>query len=125
MNSKTNCILYFYPKDDTPGCTQEACDFRDTIESISAKDALVIGVSPDSVEKHKKFEKKYNLNFHLLSDPERKLIEQMKVWQKKRFMGREYMGVVRSTFLFHNGKVSFVWQPVRVKNHVEDVLNKI
>lgn len=114
-------ILYFYPKDDTPGCTKEACSFRDHMNNLQQDGVQVIGVSPDSPEDHRKFIEKYGLNFTLLSDPERKLIEHFKLWQKKQYMGREYMGVERTTLLVKGDTIAHVWQPVSVDGHVEDV----
>jgi peroxiredoxin Q/BCP len=115
-------VLYFYPKDDTPGCTKEACGFRDGIGKFRAKGVRVIGVSPDKPESHARFKGKYGLNFTLLSDVEKKLIQAMGVWVKKQNYGREYMGVERSTFLVgQDGKVRKVWRRVRVDGHVDDV----
>jgi peroxiredoxin Q/BCP len=116
-------VLYFYPKDDTPGCTQEACDFRDNFELFSKNKIQVLGVSPDPVKKHQKFAEKYDLNFPLLSDEDKKLCEAMKVWKLKKFMGREYMGVERSTFLIKDGKIIEAWQPVKVAGHVKAVID--
>jgi peroxiredoxin Q/BCP len=118
-------VLYFYPKDDTPGCTKEACDFRDNLGRLTASGVRVLGVSPDSPESHTKFVEKFQLNFPLLADTQKQLSEKMGVWKLKKFMGREYMGVERSTFLVANGKVAKVWQPVSVEGHVQDVLNTI
>lgn len=118
-------VLYFYPKDDTPGCTKEACDFRDNLERLSSNGVRVLGVSPDTTESHTKFVEKFQLNFPLLADTDKTLSEKMGVWKLKKFMGREYMGVERSTFLFANGKIAKVWQPVSVEGHVQDVLNTV
>lgn len=118
-------VLYFYPKDDTPGCTQEACDFRDAISSLKKLNVKVYGVSPDSPQKHQKFILKHELNFDLLADEDKKLCEAMKVWKLKKFMGREYMGVERTSFLLRNGKIVFAWQPVKVKDHVASIIKKI
>lgn len=116
-------VLYFYPKDDTPGCTQEACDFRDSLRAFNAAKVRVIGVSPDDPKRHAKFKEKYGLTFTLLSDPEKTLIEAYGVWVKKLNYGREYMGVQRSTFLVDkSGTISKAWRGVRVPGHVAAVL---
>lgn len=125
LSSSPKAVLYFYPKDDTPGCTTEACNFRDSLNRLQSAGALVVGVSPDSVESHVKFIEKYQINFDLLSDTDHKLCEAMGVWKEKSFMGRNYMGVERSTFLFVEGKVAKVWQPVKVEGHVDEVLAAI
>ena len=119
-------ILYFYPKDMTPGCTQEACDFRDNWSAIKKKGAVVLGVSADPVKKHGVFKEKYKLPFTLLSDEGKKMLKQYKVWQKKKFMGREFMGIVRTTLIIDKtGKIKKIWSPVSVKNHVEEVLENL
>ncbi len=119
-------VLYFYPKDMTPGCTQEACDFRDNWKAVQKKGAVVLGVSADPVKKHEAFKEKYKLPFTLLSDEGKKMIKSYKVWQKKKFMGREFMGIVRSTFLIDGtGKIKKIWSPVRVKDHVKEVLENL
>ncbi len=116
-------VLYFYPKDDTPGCTKEACDFRDNLRAFNAQKVRVLGVSPDDSKRHAKFKEKYGLTFTLLSDTEKSLIEAYGVWVKKLNYGREYMGVQRSTFLIDkDGKVVKAWHGVRVPGHVEAVL---
>ncbi len=115
-------VLYFYPKDNTSGCTQEACDFRDSINRLTSK-AVVIGVSPDSVASHKKFKEKQGLNFMLLSDPEHKLAEKFEVWKEKSMYGRKYMGIERSTFVLDkDGNIEKEWRKVKVKGHVDEVL---
>jgi peroxiredoxin Q/BCP len=91
-------VLYFYPKDDTPGCTTEACNFRDGLAEIKKLSAIVLGVSADSVESHKKFKKKFELNFPLLADPEKQMIESYGVWKEKSMYGKKYMGIERTTF---------------------------
>ena len=119
-------VLYFYPKDMTPGCTQEACDFRDNWERVKKKGAVVLGVSADPVKKHQAFKEKYGLPFTLLSDEKKEMLKAYGVWQKKKFMGREFMGIVRSTFLIgKDGKVKKVWSPVSVKGHVDEVLEAL
>src|SRR6185369_6720137 len=108
-------VLYFYPKDLTPGCTQEACDFRDHWSAVKKAGAVVLGVSADPVKKHQAFKEKYRLPFPLLSDEGEKMIKSYGVWKKKRFMGREFMGIVRSTFLIDKtGKIKKIWSPVSV-----------
>ncbi len=115
-------ILYFYPKDNTSGCTQEACDFRDNINRLT-RYATVIGVSPDSIKSHKSFKEKQSLNFILLSDPEHKLAEDFEVWKEKSMYGRKYMGIERSTFILNkNGKIEKEWRKVKVKGHVDEVI---
>ncbi|HEY5040242.1 MAG TPA: thioredoxin-dependent thiol peroxidase [bacterium] len=119
-------VLYFYPKDMTPGCTQEACDFRDNWSAVKKKGVVVLGVSADPVKRHQTFKEKYKLPFTLLSDEEKKMLKKYGVWQKKKFMGREFMGIVRSTFLIDkSGKVAKIWSPVSVKNHVQEVLKSL
>jgi len=119
-------VLYFYPKDQTSGCTTEACDFRDNMERITSSGAVVIGVSPDSVKSHEKFIEKQNLNFHLLSDPDKKICEDYGVWAEKSMYGRKYMGVFRTTYLIdENGIILKSWAKVKVKGHVEDVIGNL
>lgn len=121
----SDVILYFYPKDNTSGCTQEACDFRDNFNRLTSK-AVVIGVSPDSIESHKKFQKKQELNFILLSDTEHKLAEQFGVWAEKSMYGKKYMGIVRSTFYINkDGKIEKEWRKVSVTGHVDEVLGYV
>jgi len=115
-------ILYFYPKDNTSGCTQEACDFRDNINRLTSF-ATVIGVSPDNIKSHLKFKEKQSLNFILLSDPEHKLAEAFNVWVEKSMYGRKYMGIERSTFVLdENLNVIKEWRKVKVKGHVDEVI---
>lgn len=129
-------IIYFYPKDDTPGCTKEACSFRDNLpkfKKLSQNSSpnlgearwgiTILGISADSVSKHKKFSGKYDLNFTLLADEDKKVVNSYKVWQKKKFMGREYMGIVRTSFLIDpKGKIVKVYEGVKPDKHVEEVL---
>ncbi len=118
-----NVVLYFYPKDMTPGCTTEACDFRDQFEQFSDLNAVILGVSPDPVERHQKFVEKYGLPFLLLADTEHQAAEAYGVWKLKKNFGKEYMGIERSTFLIDKeGKVAKEWWKVSVKGHVEDAL---
>lgn len=118
-----NVILYFYPKDNTPGCTTEACSFRDSMEEFNNNDTVILGVSKDSIKKHNIFIEKYNLPFLLLSDEEGKVCEEYGVWQLKKMMGKEYMGIVRSTFLIDkSGEIIKEWRGVKVDGHTEEVL---
>jgi peroxiredoxin Q/BCP len=113
-------VLYFYPKDDTPGCTVQACDFRDAAPAFGELDAVVLGVSPDSVESHAKFRKKHGLNFPLLADVDHSVSEAYGVWKEKKMYGRTFMGIERSTFLIdEEGKVAEVWRKVSPKGHAE------
>ena len=108
---KGKCIfLYFYPKDDTPGCTEEACDLRDSIARITSLGIEVIGISPDSVKSHKKFADKHTLGFTILADVEKKVVEEYDVWKEKKFMGKTYMGVIRTSFIINpEGKIAKVY----------------
>jgi len=116
-------VLYFYPKDDTPGCTQEACDFRDSLSRFARRKVEVIGVSPDGPGSHARFCDKHGLPFRLLSDPNQELAKRYGVWVKKQNYGREYMGILRSTFLVDKkGIVRKAWRGIRVPGHVENVL---
>ncbi|HKO47292.1 MAG TPA: thioredoxin-dependent thiol peroxidase [Polyangiaceae bacterium] len=116
-------VIYFYPKDDTPGCTKEACDFRDNLKAFNGAKVRVLGVSPDDPKRHAKFKEKYGLNFTLLSDVDKTLIGAYGIWIKKLNYGREYMGVQRSTFIIDKtGKIAKSWHGVRVPGHVEAVL---
>ena len=118
-------VLYFYPKDNTPGCTTESCDFRDSHAAFKKKKAVVLGVSPDSVKSHVKFKTKFDLPFPLIADEDHKIAEKYGVWQEKSMYGRKYMGIVRSTFVIDpEGKVAEIYNKVKVKGHVEDVLSK-
>lgn len=119
-------VLYFYPKDNTPGCTQEACDFRDNMARLVSAGAVVLGVSGDSVSSHEKFRDKYELPFPLLSDESHEMMEKYGVWQEKSNYGRTYMGVVRTTVLIDgDGVVRRIWPNVKVKGHVDAVLSAI
>ena len=117
-------ILYFYPKDDTSGCTAEACGFRDSHPNFKKADAVVIGVSRDSVASHDKFKKKFDLNFQLGADETGKVTEDYGVWVEKSMYGRKYMGIERATFLIDGqGTVRGLWRKVKVPGHVEEVLS--
>ena len=119
-------VLYFYPRDDTPGCTREACGFRDNLNRVKSSGAVVLGVSRDDAAAHVKFRKKYDLNFPLVSDPDRKVHEAYGAWGKKKQYGKEIEGVIRSTFLIDEaGQVVKVWSPVRVDGHVDKVLEAL
>ncbi len=119
-------VLYFYPRDNTPGCTTEANDFKDKIEKFSALNTVVLGVSKDSVKSHTNFSCKYELPFDLISDPDLEAIKAYGVWQLKKMYGKESMGIVRSTFLIdEEGVLRETWSKVRVKGHVDAVLEKI
>lgn len=116
-------VMYFYPKDMTPGCTTQAEDFRDTIAAFKKADTLVVGVSKDSIARHDKFIAKHDLPFQLISDENGTLCEDFGVWVEKNMYGRKYMGIQRATFLFDKtGKVAQVWPKVKVKGHVAEVL---
>jgi peroxiredoxin Q/BCP len=119
-------ILYFYPKDDTTGCTKEACGFRDSLPDFSKAKATVIGVSKDSVARHDKFKAKYELNFPLVSDEDGKICEKYGTWIEKSLYGRKYMGIDRATFLIDGtGTVRKIWRKVKVPGHVETVLEAV
>ncbi|HWF87536.1 MAG TPA: thioredoxin-dependent thiol peroxidase [Pyrinomonadaceae bacterium] len=116
-------VLYFYPKDDTPGCTKEACSFRDSFSQFKKKGIAVLGVSPDSEAKHQKFVAKYNLPFTLLADTDKAIAEAYGVWGEKKFMGRTYMGVHRTTFLIdEKGKIKKIFEKVKPEDHASEVL---
>jgi peroxiredoxin Q/BCP len=116
-------VLYFYPKDDTPGCTTEACNFRDDYSEILAAGAVVLGVSPDSVKSHDRFKHKYDLPFPLLSDPDHQVAEMYGTWGEKKMFGRTYMGIIRSTYIIdQQGIIVRVFAKVRPKAHSEEVL---
>lgn len=119
-------VLYFYPKDMTPGCTTEACEFRDQYEVFTELGAVVIGISPDSIERHKKFIEKHRLPFLLLADEKQDVAKLYNVWKLKKNFGKEYMGIERSTFLIDpDGQIIREWRKVKVNGHVEEVLNAL
>ena len=119
-------VIYFYPKDDTPGCTKEALEFSNLKNDFDKKNVNIIGVSKDSIEKHQKFISKYNLSFRLASDEDLKICETFKVWVEKSMYGKTYMGIERSTFLFdENLRLIQSWRKVKVNGHAEEVLNSI
>ena len=124
FKGKKNVILYFYPKDMTPGCTTQACDFRDQQKKF--KNTVILGVSIDSQERHQKFIEKYDLPFKLLADTDKKVVEKYGVWQKKKLYGKTFMGIVRTTFLIDKGgTVRKIFSKVKVKNHIEEVLAEL
>lgn len=121
-----NVIIYFYPKDDTPGCTKESCAFRDALPAFEKLNAAIIGISKCSVKKHDKFVEKYDLNFPLASDENGKTCEEYGVWKEKSMYGKKYMGIERSTYLIDkNGKIAAIWNKVKVPNHVEAVQTEL
>jgi len=119
-------VLYFYPKDDTSGCTKEACNFRDEFPKFTKTKAVILGVSPDTVKSHKKFAEKYDLNFDLLADEEKKVVEKYEVWKEKSMYGRKYMGVERTTFIIdEKGKIKTIFNKVKVDGHNKEVLEAL
>ena len=116
-------VLYFYPKDDTPGCTLETKDFNSLLPKFKKAKCEVFGISKDSLDSHKKFKEKYKVKFELISDEEKSSIKAYKTWGKKKFMGKEFMGQIRSTFLIKDNKILNEWRNVRVKDHAKEVLN--
>ena len=119
-------ILYFYPKDNTPGCTQEACDFRDQLTTFNQKNAVIFGVSKDNPEKHQQFKEKYQLPFTLLADVDGKVCDAYGIFGKKSLFGKSFLGIVRSTFLIdEQGIIRGIWRKVKVKGHTEQVLNEL
>ncbi len=119
-------VLYFYPKDNTSGCTREALDFTEMKDAFEKEGAMIIGISPDSTKSHDKFIEKHNLDILLLSDIEKEVMKEYGVWQLKKKYGREYMGVVRSTFLINpEGEIVEKWEKVRVNGHVEKVIERL
>ena len=119
-------VIYFYPKDDTPGCTIETNDFNKLLPKFKKLNCEVYGISKDSLKSHKKFKEKYKIKFDLLADDELKVLKKYKVWGKKKFMGREFMGIIRSTFLIDKkGKILKAWENVKVKDHAQEVLETL
>jgi len=120
---KSDVVLYFYPKDNTSGCTKEACSFRDNIREIETKGAVVLGISPDSVKSHQNFIQKHDLNFTLLSDPDHKVAQAYGVWVEKSMYGRKYWGILRTTFIIgRDGIIKHVFERVKPAGHAEEVL---
>ena len=121
-----NIILYFYPKDNTKGCSIEANDFNNSLKFIKKYNSIVVGVSKDSIESHQKFKKKNNLRFDLLSDEKITVLKKYKVWGLKKFLGKEYYGIIRTTVLINTkGNIVKIWSNVKVKDHVKNVINEL
>jgi len=119
-------VLYFYPKDDTPGCTKEACNFRDEFPKFGKMKAEIIGISTDSVQSHKKFAEKYKLPFNLLSDEKKEVVEKYGVWKEKNMYGRKYMGIERTTFVIDlSGKIRRIFTKVKVDNHNKEIMEAL
>ena len=119
-------VLYFYPKDDTPGCTIETNDFNKLLSKFKKLECEIYGISKDDLKSHDKFRNKYNIKFDLLADEEVKVLKKYKVWGKKKFMGREFMGIIRTTFLIDKkGKIIKIWNNVKVKDHAKEVLETL
>lgn len=126
FTGKKDVVLYFYPRDNTSGCTKEACSFRDNLQQFDAKDSVILGVSPDSIKSHQNFIQKYGLNFTLLSDPDHKVAEAYGAWGEKSMYGRKYMGILRTTFIIgKDGKIKNVFEKVNPADHAEEVLRKL
>ena len=119
-------VLYFYPKDDTPGCTIETNDFNKLLSQFKKLECEIYGISKDNIKSHDKFRDKYKIKFDLLSDEELKVLKKYKVWGKKKFMGREFMGIIRTTYLIDKkGKIIKIWENVKVKDHAKEVLETL
>ena len=119
-------VLYFYPKDDTPGCTIETNDFNKLLSKFKKLECEVYGISKDNLKSHEKFRNKYKIKFDLLADEELSVLKKYKVWGKKKFMGREFMGIIRTTFLIDKkGKIIKIWNNVKVKDHAKEVLETL
>ena len=119
-------VLYFYPKDDTPGCTIETNDFNKLLPKFKKLDCEIYGISKDSLKTHDKFRAKYKIKFNLLADEEIKVLKKYKVWGKKKFLGREFMGIIRTTFLIDKkGRIIKIWENVKVKEHAKEVLETL
>ena len=122
---KGKLVIYFYPKDDTPGCTLETKDFNSLLTKFKKLDCAVFGISKDDMKSHNKFKEKYKVKFDLLSDEKKEALKAFKVWGKKKFMGKEFMGVIRSTFVIKDNKIIKEWRSVKVKDHAKEVLEFI
>lgn len=119
-------VLYFYPKDDTSGCTKEACGFRDHLEEFAERGWTILGVSPDGVDSHREFKEKYDLNFRLLADPDHEVAEAYGAWGTKKMYGREYEGILRSTFLIdQDGRIARTYSKVKPAEHAEEILSDL
>ena len=126
FGSIKNVVLYFYPKDDTPGCTIETNDFNKLLPKFKKLNCDIFGISKDDLKSHHKFKEKFKIKFDLLSDVELNILKKYKVWAKKKFMGREFMGIIRTTFLIDlNGKIVKIWDDVKVKDHAKEVLDTL
>ncbi len=126
FKGEKNVVLYFYPRDNTPGCTTEACDFRDNLGQFESAETVVLGISGDSLKSHEKFATKFELPFPLLSDEDHAISEKYGVWVEKKNYGKTYMGIQRATFLINKeGKIAAVWPKVKVKGHVDEVREKL
>ncbi|QDT31184.1 thioredoxin-dependent thiol peroxidase [Thalassoglobus polymorphus] len=126
FKGEKNVVLYFYPRDNTPGCTTEACDFRDNLGQFESAETVVLGISGDSLKSHEKFATKFELPFPLLSDEDHAIAEKYGVWVEKKNYGKTYMGIQRATFLIDKeGKIAAVWPKVKVKGHVDEVREKL
>ncbi len=126
FRGKKKVVLYFYPKDNTPGCTQEACDFRDAVKQLNQKEAVVFGVSADSLKSHKGFQDKFKLPFALLSDESKEMIKTYDVWKEKSFMGKRFMGIERTTVVIDKeGKVRKIFPKVKVDGHIQEVIETL
>ena len=125
-NFKGKLVIYFYPKDDTPGCTIETNDFNKLLPKFKNLNCEIIGISKDNLKSHLKFKDKYKIKFQLLADEEKKVLKKYKVWAKKKFMGKEFLGVVRTTFLIDKkGRIIKIWNNVKVKDHAKEVLETL
>ena len=119
-------VIYFYPKDDTPGCTLETNDFNKLLPNFKKLNCEILGISKDNLKSHDKFREKYKIKFNLLADEDLEVIKKYKVWGKKKFMGREFMGIIRTTFLLDKkGKIIKIWENVKVKDHAKEVLETL
>ena len=117
-------VLYFYPKDDTPGCTAEACSFRDSIKTFEKKNSVIIGISKDSIKSHKNFSVKYKLPFTLLSDDTLEVLKKYEVWKEKSMYGRKYLGIERTTFIIdEKGRIKKIFNKVKVNRHIEEIID--
>lgn len=126
FKGQKNVVLYFYPRDDTPGCTTEACGFRDNLSALESSDTIVLGVSTDTVESHRKFAAKFSLTFPLLSDEDHAVCEKYGVWVEKNMYGKKSMGIQRATFLIgKDGKIARIWPKVKVEGHVAEVAQAV
>lgn len=126
FKGKKNVVLYFYPKDMTPGCTAEACSFRDNLARVEKTGAVIFGVSTDDVKSHQKFTEKHQLNFPLLADTEKEVVNAYGVWKKKSMYGREYMGIERTTFIIDkSGNIAKIFPKVKVEGHTDEVLKAL